>query len=54
MGAIRKENEPNREGTLYRVMLPEEIEACQQRRHELHEVTAPSEGSLEPDYYNAS
>jgi hypothetical protein len=52
LGAIRKENEPNREGTLYRVMLPEEIEACQQRRRELQKVAAPSESSLEPDYYN--
>jgi hypothetical protein len=28
IGAIRKEGEPNREGTLYRVLIPEEIEAC--------------------------
>jgi hypothetical protein len=33
-GAIRKEGEPNREGTLYRVMLPNEIEACKQFRAE--------------------
>ena len=34
IGAIRKEGEPNREGTLYRVMLPNEIEACRQFRAE--------------------
>jgi hypothetical protein len=32
VGAIRKEGEPNREGTLYRVMLPNEIEACREFR----------------------
>ncbi len=34
VGAIRKEGEPNREGTLYRVMVPDEIEACRQFRAE--------------------
>jgi hypothetical protein len=34
VGAIRKEGEPNREGTLYRVMVPDEIEACRQFRNE--------------------
>jgi hypothetical protein len=34
VGAIRKEGEPNREGTLYRVMLPNEIEACREFRAE--------------------
>jgi hypothetical protein len=28
IGAIRKEGEPNRDGTLYRVLVPDEIEAC--------------------------
>src|ERR1039457_6648296 len=28
IGAIRKEGEPNRDGTLYQVLIPEEIEAC--------------------------
>ena len=32
IGAIRKEGEPNREGTLYRVMVPNEIEACRRFR----------------------
>ena len=40
IGAIRKEGEPNREGTLYRVMVPSEIEACRQFRAE-HEVAEP-------------
>jgi hypothetical protein len=34
IGAVRKEGEPNREGTLYRVMVPNEIEACLQFRAE--------------------
>jgi len=34
IGAIRQEGDPNRVGTLYRVLLPEEIEVCQQRRAE--------------------
>ena len=34
IGAIRKEGERNREGTLYRVMVPDEIEACRQFRTE--------------------
>jgi hypothetical protein len=34
IGAIRQEGEPNREGTLYRVLLPEEIPACERRRAE--------------------
>jgi hypothetical protein len=34
IGAIRKEGEPNRDGTLYRVMIPDEIEACRKYRGE--------------------
>ncbi len=34
IGAIRKEGEPNRDGTLYRVMIPDEIEACRKYRIE--------------------
>ena len=34
IGAIRKEGEPNRDGTLYRVMIPDEIEACRKFRME--------------------
>ena len=34
IGAICKEGEPNRDGTLYRVLIPEEIEACRRFRAE--------------------
>ena len=34
IGAIRKEGEPNRDGTLYRVMIPDEIDACKKYRVE--------------------
>ncbi len=34
IGAIRKEGEPNRDGTLYRVLIPDEIEACGKFRAE--------------------
>lgn len=34
IGAIRKEGEPNRDGTLYRVLVPAEIEACRRFRAE--------------------
>lgn len=34
IGAIRKEGEPNRDGTLYRVMIPDEIDACRRFRAE--------------------
>jgi hypothetical protein len=34
IGAIRKEDEPNRDGTLYRVLIPDEIEACRKYRAE--------------------
>jgi len=34
IGAIRKEGEPNRDGTLYRVMIPDEIEACRKYHEE--------------------
>ncbi len=34
IGAIRKEGDPNRDGTLYRVMTPDEIDACLKFRSE--------------------
>ncbi len=34
VGAIRKEGEPNRQGTQYRVLIPEEIQACRDFRAE--------------------
>lgn len=40
-GAIAQSGEPNREGTLYRVLLPEEIPAC---------VSVIREATIEPDF----
>jgi DNA-directed RNA polymerase subunit RPC12/RpoP len=41
IGAIEKLGEPNRQGTLYRVLIPDEIEACRKFRAErLAEVPA--------------
>ncbi|HEX4758585.1 MAG TPA: hypothetical protein VH308_11405 [Terracidiphilus sp.] len=34
IGAIHKEGEPNRDGTLYRVLVPSEIDACRKFRVE--------------------
>ena len=34
IGAIQKLGEPNRQGTLYRVLIPDEIEACRKFRAE--------------------
>jgi hypothetical protein len=34
IGAVRKEGAPNRQGTQYRVLIPEEIEACREHRAE--------------------
>lgn len=52
VGAIRQEGEPNREGTLYRVLLPEEIEACQRRRAERSELPEIRATEREADFYN--
>lgn len=53
VGAIRKEGEPNRDGTLYRVLIPDEIEACRKFRSERaaleQELRFPA---TEIDYYN--
>lgn len=53
IGAIRKENDPNRDGTLYRVLLPEEIEVCTQYRIELNKtITTKEPSNISADYYN--
>lgn len=52
IGAIRQEGDANREGTLYRVMLPEEIEVCQRRRAEQAERSAITATEREADFYN--
>jgi len=52
--AIRQEGEPARDGTLYRVLLPEEIEFCRQAR-EVRAAALPSpaiDEAREADYYN--
>lgn len=53
VGAIRKEGEPNREGTLYRVLIPDEIEACRKYRAErTAQEQKPEILPSEIDYYN--
>lgn len=52
-GALRQEGEPTREGTLYKVMIPEEIEECrklmQQKEKKQHtEIDVKKEA----DFYN--
>jgi hypothetical protein len=53
IGAITKEGEPNRDGTLYRVLIPDEIEACRKFRAE-RTVTEPKPeiDAVDIDYYN--
>ncbi len=53
IGAIRKEGEPNRDGTPYRVLIPDEIGVCRKYRAEriaLLPKVEISEGEV--DYYN--
>jgi hypothetical protein len=54
LGAIRKEGDPNREGTLYRVMVPDEIEACREYRRNstAKEEKPPLPSEAEADFYN--
>jgi hypothetical protein len=52
IGAIRQEGDPNREGTLFRVMLPEEIGVCQRRRAEQAERPSITATEREADFYN--
>jgi hypothetical protein len=53
-GAIRREAEPNRAGTLFRVLLPEEIEVCRLAREaRAAALPAPAIDEVrEADYYN--
>ena len=52
-GAIRKAGDTNREGTLYKVFLPEEIEACKNYMKEKSiENPIPVDDKKEQDYYN--
>jgi hypothetical protein len=53
IGAIRKEGEPNRDGTPYRVLIADEIEACRKFRAERTAAEPkPEITDAEPDYYN--
>lgn len=53
IGAIRKEGEPNRDGTLYRVLIPDEIEACRTFRAErIATEPTPDIVAADIDFYN--
>ncbi len=52
VGAIRQEGEPNRDGTLYRVQLPKEIEVCQRRRAEQAERPSITATERQADFYD--
>jgi 5-methylcytosine-specific restriction endonuclease McrA len=53
LGAIRKEGEPNREGTPYRVLIPDEIETCRKFRTERTATEPKSEiPDADIDFYN--
>jgi hypothetical protein len=53
VGAIRKEGEPDRTGTLYRVLVPDEIEACRKFRAERTAAEPkPEVSESEIDFYN--
>lgn len=53
IGALREEGPANRDGTLYRVMLPEEIDVCRRRRETLIESAAyVASSESEADFYN--
>ncbi len=54
VGALRKVGEANREGTPYRVLIPDEIDVCRNFRAE-RKVTEPTPAdvpSMDIDYYN--
>lgn len=53
IGALREEGAATREGTLYRVMLPEEIAVCRSRRDSMTVPTsAVASSEREADFYN--
>lgn len=52
-GAIRKEGESNRDGTLYRVLIPDEIKACRNFRAERKAAEPKAEiPAADIDHYN--
>jgi 5-methylcytosine-specific restriction endonuclease McrA len=53
VGALRKTGEPNREGTPYQVLIPDEIEACRKFRAERQaEEPKTDVQANELDFYN--
>jgi DNA-directed RNA polymerase subunit RPC12/RpoP len=54
VGAIRKEGEPNRDGTLYKVLLPEEIKSCRflMQQREASDAQNGEKLEAEVDFYN--
>lgn len=52
-GALKKVGDTNRDGTLYQIFLPDEIEICQQRMKEIQIEEMPKiDPKKEADYYN--
>lgn len=52
-GALKKVGDTTRDGTLYQIFLPEEIEICQQRMKEIQIEEIPKvDLKKEADYYN--
>ena len=54
LGAVRKEGEPNKDGTLYRILLPEEIEVCRDARMKQISKSIPNnvDETTNVDFYN--
>ena len=52
IGAIRREGESNRDGTLYRVLIPDEIEACRKFRSERKAEPKTEIPAADIDHYN--
>ncbi len=54
VGAISRQSEPNREGTLYKVLLPEEIKICQEAKENQRNTMPKSTISelSDVDFYN--
>ncbi len=52
IGAIRREADADADGTLYRIMLPEEIEICLKRRERLTVARPVAASEAEADFYN--
>lgn len=54
-GVIQKSGDTNREGTLYRIILPEEIDICKKRMEEVRVEQLPQiDPKKELDFYNVN